>query len=84
MAEALLWVSCLLFLFILMMIYRNQWVYDHRMNILETNFIEKMKLINDRNYTETPKSPSLSEYIEYNEMLLRFWVWDIEKLRKNV
>lgn len=34
----------------------------------------QMKLINN---------PHESEYLSYHQMFIRFWVWDIEKLKRN-
>ena len=45
---------------------RNEWVFKHR---IELNRHENgVHLIN--------------EYIGYNEMIRKFWIWDIEKLKK--
>ena len=37
-------------------------------------FSRKIKLINN---------PQRSEYLSYDMMMLKFWIWDIEKLKKN-
>ena len=49
-------------------IFRNEWVFKRR---IELNRHENgVHLIN--------------EYIGYNEMIHKFWIWDIEKLKKSL
>ena len=47
------------------LVFRNQWVYSKRINLLYNDISEYNKLL------------------EYGDMLYkRFWIWDIEKLKK--
>jgi hypothetical protein len=47
------------------MLFRNNWVYIKRSEILNNDYMELKKLI------------------PYTAMVLRFWCWDINKMKKN-
>ena len=68
---------CLLILFS----YRNKWVFNQRMKYNSQVFNYRYKLISDN--FELYKSTMCCDYrnaIEsYNTMLLKFWIWDINK-----
>lgn len=51
--------------FALFMWFRNNWVYNRRTEL--NRFVDGKHLI--------------KKYISYDAMMLRFWVWDIEKLK---
>lgn len=46
---------------------RNNWVYEHRLKL---------------NYFNEDRIHVINMYLDYGEMMARFWIWDIEKLRK--
>lgn len=58
-------VYVILLLWAVLMLVRNQWVFNRR---IELNRFEGDEHV-------------LGKYISYNAMMLRFWVWDIEKLK---
>ena len=50
----------------LLFIIRNKWVFSQRSKL--NKFENGIHLIKN--------------YLSYNEMLIRFWIWDIKKLQK--
>lgn len=50
----------------LVILVRNEWVYKKRMEL--NRFEDGVHII--------------KQYMGYDDMMYRFWVWDIEKLRK--
>lgn len=48
------------------MFIRNNWVYKKRMKLIR--YEDGILIIN--------------QYLSYDQMMYRFWVWNIEKLRK--
>jgi hypothetical protein len=46
--------------------YRNHWVFEERQKIIWTI------------YGDT----EIKKYISYGQMMLKFWIWDIQKMRK--
>ena len=54
--------------FALFLMFRNNWVYEKRIDIILKSPVAKHRDI-------------IKQYKSYNEMLFRFWIWNIEKLR---
>lgn len=50
---------------------RNDWVYIQSI-ILVNKLADQRKLSDEE----------LDKYLSYNQMLFRFWIWDIEKLKR--
>ena len=57
-------------LFSLLMLFRNNWVYNKR-----TEILNRQTNLSDLN-NEYDRLPS------YDQMMWRFWIWDIEKFIK--
>lgn len=57
--------------FFIFMLHRNEWVYEERMRILYHSGTDSMECL--VNY---------GKLVEYNEMLWKFWVWDVKKFEK--
>jgi hypothetical protein len=55
-------------LFCLFVLYRNRWTHD---NLTKLNYF-------DDNHNHVIKN-----YLTYDQIFLRFWIWDIEKLKKD-
>ena len=54
-------------LFLLFLKFRNNWVLHKRLDIIIKN-VTNPKII--------------KQYVSYDEMFWKLWVWDIEKMRK--
>ena len=59
--------SLLLIVFAILMLIRNEWVYDRLMEL--NRFENGIHLIR--------------EYDDYFDIYIRFWIWDINKFKKN-
>ena len=62
-------INCLFLIlisFLVLLLIRNNWVYNKRTSL--NRFENNIHLI--------------QQYIDYDEMMFRFWIWDIKKLKK--
>ena len=46
-------------------------------------FIEVRNFWVLKNRIKLIKNSSLSKYLSYDQMMLKFWIWNVEKLKKN-
>jgi hypothetical protein len=56
------------------MLYRNRWVYRERTRLISEYYLS-------RDYE--PAWRWDANYLSYDEMMRRWWIWDVEKLRKS-
>lgn len=55
-----------LFLILVLILVRNEWVFHQRLKL--NRFENGVHVIN--------------QYLSYDEMMFRFWIWNIEKMQK--
>lgn len=72
---------CATLVFCVFMMVRNQWVYRQRQRLINEFYDER------RAQLKKGLWPSSNEewddhYLSYDEMLYRFWIWDVSKLRR--
>lgn len=61
------------------MLVRNAWLWRERLKLIERFYA----IPTDRRWELTAKGEGWdSDYLTRDQMMWRFWVWDIEKLRK--
>lgn len=70
----------------LLILIRNRWVFDNRQKIMRHEHEVMMQKIQNGEHRAVKefldRGDFLANYLSYNQMMFRFWVWDIEKLRK--
>lgn len=54
-----------------LMLIRNDWVFRERIRLMDERF--------KRNSTYRPLD---EDYLTYDQMMRRFWIWDVERMRK--
>lgn len=66
-------VAILIFVLIssIIFLFRNEWVMKHRLEILL-----------NKNNTLKESLDEFKTLASYNEMLYKFWIWDVEKFKK--
>jgi len=68
--------------FITLFAYRNNWVYEKITEYNDKIFRYRIFILY-KNYEHYRKLPLYSDYLcaieSYNVMLLKFWIWDINK-----
>jgi hypothetical protein len=62
----MIWIPVLLSVFSLYLSIRNWWVFKHQTKL---NRFEGNEHV-------------IKQYLDYDAMMWKFWIWDIEKLRK--
>lgn len=69
--------------FTLLMMFRNDWVYRERCKLIERASKESRRRIDhgDLDFMRAWDEYE-NEYLSYDEMLHRFWIWNVEKLRR--
>lgn len=77
----ILGIIAIVLVYSIFMLIRNEWVSTKRTNLIDEFFDKKIQMIRrgeipsyDNNWND--------DYLSYDEMMRKFWVWDIEKLRK--
>lgn len=63
-------------LFVVFLGVRNEWVTKQRIDKIIEQYV---KLISGKSHTLA--SRALDNYESHTKMVLKFWVWDIEKMR---
>ncbi len=61
---------------LVLLLFRNEWVLRQRIAMLN-------KCIPGSGFYDEQRAKYYDNLLTYNQMLLRFWVWDIERLRAN-
>ena len=59
-------------IFCLFMMYRSYWVYRKLINLVRKFYAENPQTFKER----------IDKYLDPDSMLWKFWIWDIEKLKK--
>lgn len=73
--------------FCLLMLVRNRWVY-RQLTRLNSEHSDELRRLIARRVFDHPLLTHMEEnwidhrYLTYEQMMWRFWVWDVEKLRK--
>lgn len=62
----------------IVILYRVSWVSENRIKILIQDFKKSMQNITE---TELPYFPNYNKLPSYHIMLLKFWIWNIEKFK---
>lgn len=76
--SVLLTVPILVISFSIYMLIRNKWIFTIRQEMIDECYNKTIA----SGYSKSYLTEEFEKYPNYNQMLNRFWCWDIEKLKR--